>query len=179
MEALQGIVGELVGVLAALGGAYFLVGFVANLVQAQLSTVTGDSIGRARAMQQGIGMVMLLCVAVSVGPLTNGLVRYFYGAVFSSPGVLTTESGLYGLWSNLASMVVYIIVGSGMVILTVGAVYAGFGLQVAKLIGMPIGVGRAAGNLITIIIGLAVTVAAIGISKGFINIIFQHAGSIG
>ncbi len=176
MEKLQGIVGELVGVLAALGGAYFFVGFIANLVQAQVSTVTGDSIGKARALQQGIGMVMLLCVAVSVGPLTSGLVRHFYGSGFSSPSVLTSEGSIYSLWSELASMVAYIIVGSGMVLLTVGAVYAGLGLQVAKLIGMPIGVGRAAGNLITVIMGLAVTAAALGLSKGIIAIIFQSAG---
>jgi hypothetical protein len=176
MEKLQGIVGELVGVLAALGGAYFFVGFIANLVQAQVSTVTGDSIGKARALQQGIGMVMLLCVAVSVGPLTSGLVRHFYGSGFSSPSVLTSEGSIYSLWSELASMVAYIIVGSGMVLLTVGAVYAGLGLQVAKLIGMPIGVGRAAGNLITVIMGLAVTAAALGLSKGIIGIIFQSAG---
>ncbi len=176
MEKLQGIVGELVGVLAALGGAYFFVGFIANLVQAQVSTVTGDSIGKARALQQGIGMVMLLCVAVSVGPLTSGLVRHFYGSGFSSPSVLTSEGSIYSLWSELASMVAYIIVGSGMVLLTVGAVYAGLGLQVAKLIGMPIGVGRAAGNLITVIMGLAVTAAALGLSKGIIDIIFQSVG---
>ena len=176
MEKLQGIVGELVGVLAALGGAYFFVGFIANLVQAQVSTVTGDSIGKARALQQGIGMVMLLCVAVSVGPLTSGLVRHFYGSGFSSPSVLTSEGSIYSLWSELASMVAYIIVGSGMVLLTVGAVYAGLGLQVAKLIGMPIGVGRAAGNLITVIMGLAVTAAALGLSKGILGIIFQSAG---
>jgi hypothetical protein len=176
MEKLQGIVGELVGILAALGGAYFFVGFVANLVQAQVSTVTGDSIGKARALQQGIGMVMLLCIAVSVGPLTSGLVRHFYGSGFSSPSVLTSEGSIYSLWSELANMVAYIIVGSGMVLLTVGAVYAGLGLQVAKLIGMPIGVGRAAGNLITVIMGLAVTAAALGLSKGIIGIIFQSAG---
>jgi hypothetical protein len=176
MEKLQGIVGELVGILAALGGAYFFVGFIANLVQAQVSTVTGDSIGKARALQQGIGMVMLLCIAVSVGPLTSGLVRHFYGSGFSSPSVLTSEGSIYSLWSELASMVAYIIVGSGMVLLTVGAVYAGLGLQVAKLIGMPIGVGRAAGNLITVIMGLAVTAAALGLSKGIIGIIFQSAG---
>jgi hypothetical protein len=121
-------------------------------------------------------MVMLLCIAVSVGPLTSGLVRHFYGSGFSSPSVLTSEGSIYSLWSELASMVAYIIVGSGMVLLTVGAVYAGLGLQVAKLIGMPIGVGRAAGNLITVIMGLAVTAAALGLSKGIIGIIFQSAG---
>lgn len=164
------------GVLAALGGAYFFVGFVANLVQTQVSTVTGDSIGRARAVQQGLGMVMLLCIAISVRPLTAGLIAHFYGTGYSAPGLLTSESGVYGLWSELANLVAYIIVGSGVVLLTAGAVYAGLGLQVAKMIGLPIGIGRAFGNLLTILVGLALTVAAMGLSKALIGIIFGYAG---
>ena len=175
MKDLQVIVGDLVGVLAALGGAYFFVGFVANLVQAQVSTVTGDSFGRARAMQQGLGMVMLLCIAVSVRPLTAGFIDYFYGSGLSAPGVLTSEGGLYGLWGELVNLVAYIIVGSGVVLLTAGAVYAGLGLQVARLIGLPIGIGRAFGNLLTILMGLAVTVAAIGLSRGLVDIVFSYA----
>lgn len=176
MDRLQEIVGDLVGVLAALGGAYCFVGLVANLVQAQVSTVTGDSIGRARAMQQGLGMVMLLCIAVSVRPLTAAVVGHFYGEGFSAPAVLDSEAGVYVLWSELANLVAYVIVGSGVVLLTVGAVYSGLGLQLAKLIGLPIGVGRAAGNLITILAGLAVTLLAIGLSKGLIEIVFKAAG---
>ncbi|MEW6568214.1 MAG: hypothetical protein AB1449_08640 [Chloroflexota bacterium] len=175
MDRLQGIVGDLVGVLAALGGAYFFVGLVANLVQAQLSTVTGDTIGRARAIQQGLAMVLLLCIAASVGPLTGAAVRYFYGSGFSSPDVLATESGVYRLWSQLANLVVYVIVGVGMVMLTVGAVYAGLGLQVAQLIGLPITMGRAVGNLLTILMGLALTAAAIGIGKGLMGLILGQA----
>jgi hypothetical protein len=176
MEELQGVVGELVGVLAALGGAYFFVGFVANLVQAQVSTVTGDSGGRARATQQGLGMVLLLCIAVSVRPLTAGLISHFYGSGYSPAGILSSEGGLYALWSELANLVVYIIVGGGVVLLTVGAVYAGLGLQVARLIGLPIGMGRAFGNLLAILAGLALTVAAVALSRGLIEIIFSHAG---
>ena len=176
MEEFRGIVGDLVGVLAALGGAYFFIGFVANLVQAQVSSVTGDSIGRARAMQQGLGMVLLLCIAVSVRPLTAGLVSYFYGSGYSAPGVLISEGGLYALWNQLANMVAYVIVGSGIVFLTAGAVYAGLGLQVARMIGLPMGIGRAFGNLLTILMGLAVTGAALVLSKGLIGIIFSYAG---
>lgn len=176
MDGLQEIVGDLVGVLAALGGVYFFVGFAVNLVQAQVSSVTGDPIGRARAMQQGLGMVMLLCIAVSVRPLAAGLIGHFYGAGYSAPGMLTSEDEIYPLWSELANLVAYIIVGSGVVLLTVGAVYAGLGLQVAKLIGLPIGIGRAFGNLLTILMGLAVTVAAMGLSKVLIAVIFAHAG---
>lgn len=101
--------------------------------------------------------------------------RYFYGSGFSSPDVLATESGVYGLWSQLANLVVYIIVGVGMVMLTVGAVYAGLGLQVAQLIGLPITVARAVGNLLTILMGLALTAAAIGIGKGLIGLILGQA----
>lgn len=175
MEELQGVVGELVGVLAALGGAYFFVGFVANLVEAQVSTVTGDSYGRARAMQQGLGMVMLLSIAVCVRPLAAGLISHFYGSGYSAAGILTSEGGLYALWSELANLVVYLIVGGGVVVLTAGAVYAGLGLQVARLIGIPIAIGRAFGNLLTILMGLALTVAAIALSRGVIEIVFSYA----
>ena len=121
-------------------------------------------------------MVMLLCIAVSVRPLAAGFVGRFYGAGFSAPGVLTSEAEICDLWTDLANLAAYVIVGSGVVLLTVGAVYAGLGLQVAKLIGLPIGVGRAVGNLITILVGLAVTLAAIGLSKALIGIIFRSTG---
>jgi len=62
-----------------------------------------------------------------------------------------------------------------VVLLTAGAVYTGLGLQVARLIGLPIGIGRAFGNLLTILMGLAVTVAAIGLSRGLIDIVFSYA----
>lgn len=175
MGELGDLVGDLVGILAALGGAYFFVGFVANLVQAQVSTVTGDSIGRARAVQQGLGMVMLLCIAVSARPLTTGLISHFYGAGYSVPEVLESEGGVYALWTELANLVAYIIVGGGVAIMTAGAVYAGLGLQVARLIGLPIGIGRAFGNLIAVLMGLALTVGAASLSRGLIDIIFSFA----
>jgi hypothetical protein len=175
MGELGDLVGDLVGILAALGGAYFFVGFVANLVQAQVSTVTGDSIGRARAVQQGLGMVMLLCIAVSVRPLTAGLVSHFYGSGYSAAGVLESEGGVYALWTELANLVAYIIVGGGVAVMTAGAVYAGLGLQVARLIGLPIGIGRAFGNLLAVLMGVALTVAAASLSRGLIDIIFSFA----
>jgi threonine/homoserine efflux transporter RhtA len=175
MGELGGLVGDLVGILAALGGAYFFVGFVANLVQAQVSTVTGDSIGRARAVQQGLGMVLLLCIAVSVRPLTAGLISHFYGSGYSAAEVLESEGGVYALWTELANLVAYIIVGGGVAVMTAGAVYAGLGLQVARLIGLPIGIGRAFGNLLAVLMGLALTVGAASLSRGLINIIFSFA----
>lgn len=175
MGELGDLVGDLVGILAALGGAYFFVGFVANLVQAQVSSVTGDSIGRARAVQQGLGMVLLLCIAVSVRPLTAGLVGHFYGSGYSAPGVLESEGGVYALWTELANLVAYIIVGGGVAVMTAGAVYAGLGLQVARLIGLPIGIGRAFGNLLTVLMGLALTVGAASLSRGLVDIMFSFA----
>ena len=59
--------------------------------------------------------------------------------------------------------------------LTARAVYAGLGLQVARLIGIPIAIGRAFGNLLTILMGLALTVAAIALSRGVIEIVFSYA----
>ena len=177
MDRLQGMVGDLVGVLAALGGAYFFVGLVANLVQAQVSTVTGDSIGRARATQQGLGMVLLLCIAVSVRPLTAGFVNHFYGAGYSAPGILTSEAGVFTAfgatwptWSRTSSSV------AASCCSRWGQCMPAWGCRLRRLIGLPIGVGRAVGNLLAILVGLAVTLAAIGLTKALIGIIFRSAG---
>ena len=89
--------------------------------------------------------------------------------------MLTTAPGLFAFWSYLANLIVYVLVGVTIVILTVGAVYAGLGLQVAKMIGLPIGVAHAVGNLLTILIGLALMVVSVGIAKGLLALIFAHA----
>lgn len=120
-------------------------------------------------------MVMLLSIAVCVRPLASGLISHFYGSGYSPADILNSEGGLYALWSELANLVARIIVGGGVVVLTAGAVYAGLGLQVARMIGLPIGMGRAFGNLLAILMGLAIAVAAISLSRGLIEIVFSYA----
>ena len=44
----------------------FGVGFLINLVRAQLARGTGDRLGYSRALQQGLGMVILLALAGNI-----------------------------------------------------------------------------------------------------------------
>ena len=44
----------------------FGAGFLVNLSRAQLARSTGDSMGYSRALQQGIGMVILLALSANI-----------------------------------------------------------------------------------------------------------------
>ncbi len=175
MDALQRNVADLVAIVATIGGIYFFVGFVVNLAQAQISAVTGDTLGRARALQQGITTVILLCIAVSVGPISESISVHFntLGAMES----VQSRQTMIAFWGSLASMIVTAVTGITITILTVSAVFNGFGLQVSKMIGLPIGVARSAGNMIAIIIGLALSLAAISIARGILNAVIKFAVS--
>ncbi len=171
MDDLHQVVAEFVGIITTIGGVYFFVGFVVNLAQAQITAVTGDTLGRARALQQGITTVILLCIAVSVGPVTKSIADHFntLGTLHDPQGKQT----LIAFWSSLAKMIVTAVTGISITLLTVSAAFNGFGLQVSKMIGLPIGIARSAGNLITIIIGLALSIAAISIAQGILDAVIQ------
>ena len=171
MEDLRSVVAEFVSVIATIGGIYFFVGFVVNLAQAQISAVTGDTLGRARALQQGITTVILLCLAVSVGPITESINAHFSTLVSSEN--IQSKATMITVWTSLANLIVSAVTGISITILTVSAVFNGFGLQVSKIIGLPIGIARSAGNLITIIIGLALSLAAISLAQGILDAVLQ------
>ena len=173
MDALQRIVAELVAIITTIGGIYFFIGFVVNLAQAQITSVTGDTQGRARALQQGITTVILLCVAVSVGPISKSISAHF-NTIGSMENVQSKET-LIAFWTSLANMIVAAVTGISITLLTVSAVFNGFGLQVSKLIGLPLGIARSTGNLITIIIGLAISITAISIAQGILDAVIKYA----
>jgi len=173
MEQFQGTVSELVTVFVALGGIYFFVGLVLNLAQAQLSSATGDVIGHARALQQGIAMVILLSVAVSWKPITEALAPYFYSAGFSSPNVADTGKEIYAVWEHLAKMVVFLAIGGAGTFLTVSAVYSGAGIQLAQSAGMPAGMARMVGKFGTIAAGGLLTLSSVFIANGVLYVLFQ------
>jgi hypothetical protein len=173
MDELRSIVSDLVGIFTTLGGIYFFVGFVVNLAQAQVASVTGDTLGRARALQQGITTVILLCIALSVGSISSSIVEYYQEV--NSIGNPGTREAVIGFWGNLASLIVTAVTGISITILTVSAVFSGLGLQISKLIGLPIGIARSAGNLITILIGLALSIAAISIARTILDAVMELA----
>lgn len=173
MEQFQETVSDLVTVFVALGGIYFFVGLVLNLAQAQLSSATGDVIGHARALQQGIAMVILLSVAVSWKPITEALAPYFYGAGFSSADVADTGKEVYAVWEHLAKMLVYLAIGGAGTFLTVSAVYSGAGIQLAQSAGMPAGVARMVGKFGTIAAGGLLTLSSVFIANGILHVLFR------
>ena len=173
MEQFQGTVSELVTVFVALGGIYFFVGLVLNLAQAQLSSATGDVIGHARALQQGIAMVILLSVAVSWKPITETLSPYFYSAGFSSPNVADSGEEVYAVWEHLAMMLVYLALGGAGTFLTVSAVYSGVGIQLAQSAGMPAGTARMVGKFGTIAAGGLLTLSSVFIANGVLHVLFR------
>ncbi len=171
MEDLRQVIAELVAIITTIGGIYFFVGFVVNLAQTQISSVTGDTLGRARALQQGISMVILLCIAVSIGPITDSITAHF-DAIGAMQAPQTKEN-LIVFWSSLAKMIVSAITGISITLLTVSAVFNGFGLQVSKMIGLPIGIARSTGNLIAVVIGLALSITAVAIAQGILDVVIN------
>ena len=173
MEKLQGTVSELVTVFAALGGIYFFVAMVLNLAQAQLSSSTGDVIGHARALQQGIAMVILLSIAVSWKPITDAIVHHFYGPGFASPSIPDTGASVYEIWRQLANMIVRVAIGGSGTFLTVSAVYSGAGIQLARSAGMSAGMARSMGKFVAVVAGGVLTLSSVVIANGVLGLIFN------
>ena len=76
----------------------FGAGFLINLSRAQLARGTGDNLGYSRALQQGIGMVILLALSANVELIAASLYTIGSGIDVdpSSSEVLT------GVWEQLA-----------------------------------------------------------------------------
>jgi hypothetical protein len=171
MEDLRQIVAELVAIITTIGGIYFFIGFVVNLAQTQISSITGDTLGRARALQQGIAMVILLCIAVSIGSIMDGITEHF--DTVGAMQVPQTKENVIAFWSSLAKMIVSAVAGISTTLLTVSAVFNGLGLQISKMIGLPIGIARSAGNLLAVVIGLALSITAVAIAQGILDVVIN------
>ena len=76
----------------------FGVGFLINLSRAQLARGTGDHLGYSRALQQGIGMVILLALSANTELIAKGLYAIGSG-IDADPGssALVTD-----IWEELA-----------------------------------------------------------------------------
>jgi len=176
MGELRGIVSDFVSIIATLGGMYFFAGFVINLIQSQVSSVTGDIQGRARAMQQGVAMVILLCIAVSVHPISRSFTDYI--TLIGDSSTPVDKASLIGFWGSIVNLVVIGATGVSITLLTVSAVFNGLGLQVSRMLGIPADMSRSAGNLITIIIGIAFTLSAVTISRTILNEVLKFISRV-
>jgi len=172
MNELMVSVKDGVGIITAAIGGLFFIGFVYNLAQAQMSNLTGDTMGRARAVQQGITLVIFLCIAVLVNPVTEQLQTKF-DQHHNSRLVATNQ--VFNLWEDLVKFLVYLIIGVTITVLGVGAVYNGVGLQISRAVGLPADYSRSIGNLITIIIGIVLTLLSITMADSLVHLAFEHA----
>ena len=167
MEALNGAVDEWVTILAGVIALYFFISMVVNLAQAQLSTVTGDALGHAHALQQAVGMVILLAVAASARSLVPALQAF----LAAGSGAESTEQVLE-IWLGLARFVVSVIVGGSGILTTVGVVYGALGAQVHHALGAGASGARLLLRIPTLIAGGILTVCSVALANSLLDLIF-------
>ena len=146
----------------------FGVGFMLNLSRAQLARGTGDSLGYSRALQQGIGMVILLALSANVELIAAGLYSIGSGIDVdpSSPAVLT------GVWEQLAKFFVSSILGGVGVYTTVSAIGSGMAGHISSIIGSPAGISSTISNGAVIIGGGILTLMSVLVANSIITTVF-------
>ena len=146
----------------------FGVGFMINLSRAQLARGTGDSLGYSRALQQGIGMVILLALSANVELIAAGLYSIGSGIDVdpSSPAVLT------GVWEQLAKFFVSSILGGVGVYTTVSAIGSGMAGHVSSIIGSPAGISSTISNGVVLIGGGILTLMSVLVANSIIATVF-------
>lgn len=135
------------GVITTGTSIVFGVGFLINLSRAQLACGTGDRLGYSRALQQGIGMVILLALSANVELIAAGLYTIGSGIDVdpSSSEVLT------GVWEQLAKFFASAILGGVGVYTTVSAIGSGMAGHISTVIGSPAGMSSTISNGVVII----------------------------
>ena len=146
----------------------FGVGFLINLVRAQLARGTGDRLGYSRALQQGLGMVILLALAANIEIISAGLYTIGSGinAGPSDPRVL------YGAWESLAKFFATAILGGAGIYTTVSAIGSGMAGHIATITGSPTGVSSVLSNGVVLIGGGLLTLMSILFANSMIAAVF-------
>jgi len=146
----------------------FGVGFLLNLTRAQLARGTGDTLGYARALQQGLGMVILLALSANVEVIAGGL--YAIGAGIdadpNSPTLLT------GIWEQLARFFTSSILGGAGVYTTVSAIGSGMGAHLSSITGTPAGISRTISNGLILAGGGILTLMSVLFANSMISAVF-------
>lgn len=146
----------------------FGAGFLINLSRAQLARSTGDSLGYSRALQQGIGMVILLALSANIELVAAGLYTIGSGIDVdpSSSEVLT------GVWEQLAKFFTASILGGVGVYTTVSAIGSGMAGQISSIIGSPAGISSTISNGVVIIGGGILTLMSVLVANSIIATVF-------
>lgn len=146
----------------------FGVGFLINLVRAQLARGTGDRLGYARALQQGLGMVILLALAANVELISAGLLAI-------GSGINTDPSDpvlVYNVWESLAKFFMTAILGGAGIYTTVSALGAGMAGQLSLITGSPTGVSNVLSSGLVLIGGGLLTLMAVLLANSMIAAVF-------
>ncbi len=146
----------------------FGVGFLINLSRAQLARGTGDHLGYSRALQQGIGMVILLALSANTELIAGGLQTIGSG-IDSNPG---SSALLTGIWEELAKFFSAAILGGAGVYTTVSAIGSGMAGNLSTVVGSPTGLSNTISNGVVLIGGGILTLMSILIANSFISAIF-------
>jgi len=146
----------------------FGVGFLINLSRAQLARGTGDHLGYSRALQQGIGMVILLALSANTELIAKGL-QVIGSGIDADPGSpkLVTD-----IWEELAKFFSAAILGGAGVYTTVSAIGSGMAGNLSAVIGSPTGLSSTISNGMLLIGGGILTLMSILIANSVISAIF-------
>lgn len=147
----------------------FGVGFLLNLVRAQLARGTGDRLGYSRALQQGLGMVILLALAGNIVPITDGL-REIGSGIGTNPD---SSSNLYAVWEALARFFVTAILGGAGVYTTVSAIGSGMAAHISSITGSPTGVSNVLSNGVVLVGGGLLTLMSILFANSMIDVVLH------
>jgi len=146
----------------------FGVGFLINLSRAQLARGTGDHLGYSRALQQGIGMVIMLALSANTELIAKGLFTLGSG-IDSDPG---SPALVTGVWEELAKFFSAAILGGAGVYTTVSAIGSGMAGNLSTIIGSPSGLSSTISNGMVLIGGGILTLMSILIANGVISVLF-------
>mgnify|MGYP006291833153 CR=1 FL=1 len=168
LEALYRQSAETARVIASGIALAFGVGFLLNLSRAQLARGTGDHLGYARALQQGLGMVIVLALAANVEPIAAGF-RAIASGIDADPASPTL---LTGVWEALARFFTSSVLGAAGVYTTVSAVGSGMAAHLSSLTGSPAGVSRTIASGLILAGGGILTLTSVLLANSLITAVF-------
>jgi len=165
MSELISVVGQVTKLLTALIAIYFAVGLVINIAQAQLASGTGDTLGYARALQQGVVMVVLIALTASMPSIIEFLQSRFGNAV-------ETAGGAVRIWKAIAQLVISTVVGGAAIYTVVVSVWSSVSVQAGMVMGSSSMVSTAMARVWKLILGVVATVLVVAIANWIIGLLF-------
>jgi len=128
----------------------------------------GFLLNLARALQQGLGMVILLSLSANVEVIAAGLYAIGSGidADPNSPALLT------GIWEQLARFFTSSILGGVGVYTTVSAIGSGMGAHLSSITGTPAGISRTISSGLILAGGGILTLMSVLFANSMISAVF-------